>query len=364
MSAKIAFVVLGMHRSGTSSVAGTLARLGAARPRHEMEAADDNPRGFFESRLIGELNDRILEAGGSWWSDWRRFDPAGLEPSVLADFREEIAQTLRQEFDGAPTLVLKDPRLCRLGGVWSGVLESLGYRRIDLLPLRSPMEVAGSLQARNGMDVAQGLALWLRHVLDAERDTRGGARLLLPWNDFMRDWRGALAPLTALTGEPLDLSRAPEIESYLSLGLRNQVVADETLATAPENHAWATEAYACLVSAARGDGEKAALTRLDHIRDRFETASDLFGRAVAADLRRARESEGVGPSTAERADYLRSLEGLKALLDMERQTTEAMRVERDAARDAAGSAVAVAEERRRIYEERLRRSTRALIRNG
>ena len=40
---RVAYVVLGMHRSGTSSVAGTLALLGAAAPRTLMRPAEVDP---------------------------------------------------------------------------------------------------------------------------------------------------------------------------------------------------------------------------------------------------------------------------------------------------------------------------------
>ena len=365
MAKKIAYIVLGMHRSGTSSVAGALARLGAERPLTEMEAAEDNPRGFFESRPIAELNDRVLEAGGSWWADWRRFDVKRLDPETLAGFRREIMETVLAEFGGAESLALKDPRICRLGGVWSGVLEEMGYRRVNIVPLRSPLEVAGSLHARNGMPIAKGLALWLRHVLDAERDTRKSGRVLMLWNDFMKDWRTAMAPVATLAGTGgFDMRRASEIDVYLSGDLRHQNVPDEDLASAPESHAWAAEAYACLTAAARGDGTASALKRLDQIRDRFESASDLFGRAGAAEATLTRQAESSGPGQFDHADYLRSLEGLKTLLESQRSATEAMRAERDTARAQAAQAAALEAERRRVYEERLRLSIQALAERG
>jgi hypothetical protein len=84
---KAVVVVLGMHRSGTSSAAGTFIRLGAAAPRHLIAPNPGNERGFWESRVIVDLNDAILAAVGSDWRDWRRFNPEridGLEREVCA----------------------------------------------------------------------------------------------------------------------------------------------------------------------------------------------------------------------------------------------------------------------------------------
>jgi hypothetical protein len=71
-----ALLVLGMHRGGTSSIAGAMVRLGGAAPLNLLPPADDNPKGFWESSVLMSLNDQILEAGGNHWEDWRQFDPA------------------------------------------------------------------------------------------------------------------------------------------------------------------------------------------------------------------------------------------------------------------------------------------------
>jgi len=41
-----ALLILGMHRSGTSSLAGAMVRLGGAAPLNLLPPADDNPKGF------------------------------------------------------------------------------------------------------------------------------------------------------------------------------------------------------------------------------------------------------------------------------------------------------------------------------
>lgn len=375
MTQKTAIIVLGMHRSGTSSVAGVLSRLGAAAPRTPMEVAADNPRGFFESRLIGELDDRILEAGGSWWSDWRQFDPGAIPAGVLAHFRREIAETVQAEFGDAATIVLKDPRLCRLWPVWDGVLEAAGYRVVHVLPLRSPLEVAGSLKTRNDMPIAQGLALWLRHVLDAEKFSRSAERRLIRWTSFMNDWRAGAATIAEMLSPGVfNLDRAAEIDVYLSKDLRHEVVPDEALAQAAETHAWAVEAYGCLTAAADGDGVAAALKRLDQLRDRFDAASDLFGRATAAALAPPRSDAAFDPAGIQpdvdaslaaaenrHVETLKSLEGLKALMTQERAMRANESADHAEALRSLEAAVAAERERREALEERLRLSMRSLV---
>ncbi|UQV19489.1 hypothetical protein MU852_06915 [Brevundimonas albigilva] len=183
-----AIVVLGMHRSGTSSVAGALSMLGAAPPRTLMSPAQDNPRGFWESVVLADFNDRLLTAGGSRWDDPRPFDLAAV--SGVDGFAQEAAHLLRAEFDDQSLIVMKDPRVCRLFPFWGEVLEATGHDVAVVSPLRDPAEVAASLTRRNGFPPRQGLGLWLRHVLDAEAASRGRPRVFLPWSDFLADWRG------------------------------------------------------------------------------------------------------------------------------------------------------------------------------
>jgi hypothetical protein len=178
--AHAAVIVLGMHRSGTSSVAGALVRLGGKPPCHLMPAAPDNPRGFWESTVLASLDDEILAAGGSAWKDWRRFDIDRIDAAAVEALRERAEAALVAEFGRAGVPVVKDPRMCRLMSFWRPVFLKLAWTPRVVLPVRSPLEVAWSLRRRDGIGVGAGCLLWLRHVLDAEADTREarGARLV------------------------------------------------------------------------------------------------------------------------------------------------------------------------------------------
>jgi hypothetical protein len=121
-----AIVVLGMHRSGTSSVAGALVRLGGGAPAHLMDPAPCNERGFWESPLIMALNDEILEAAGSHWGDCHRFDHQRIAEPAASELRARAAATLISEFGEAAHPVVKDPRMCRLLDFWKPVFKDLG----------------------------------------------------------------------------------------------------------------------------------------------------------------------------------------------------------------------------------------------
>ena len=163
---RTAVLVLGMHRSGTSSVAGAMVRLGVVPPLNLIPPNDENPKGFWESTVIVGLNDEILAAGGSHWDDWRPFDPGRIDPALAFTLKTRARSALIREFGEASLAVVKDPRICRLIPFWSSVLQDSGWSPRAILPLRSPLEVASSLERRNGIPLGLGCLIWLRHVLD------------------------------------------------------------------------------------------------------------------------------------------------------------------------------------------------------
>jgi len=200
-----------MHRSGSSAVAGCLAQLGLAMPINLLGADVNNPMGHFEPIRIVDLNDRLLFDASTRWDDWRQVDLSRLEPERLASYKDELRALILEEYREAPIFVLKDPRLCRLAGLYLDVLQSLGVAAKVVLPVRDPAAVAGSLERRDGM--ARGFAelLWLRHVLDAERLSRGLPRAIFTYEDLLGD----PARVLSRAGEALNL-RWPAGEDGLS----------------------------------------------------------------------------------------------------------------------------------------------------
>ena len=163
-----------MHRSGTSSAAGTLVRLGAAAPQHLIAPSVDNERGFWESRVIADLNDAILAAAGSDWKDWRRFDLAKIDDVEADALRVRAKAALADEFGDVGFAVIKDPRMCRLMPFWGPVFAEAKWSVRALLPIRSPLEVGQSLNCRDGIGA--------RLRVPALATPRPGRRGRNPWH--------------------------------------------------------------------------------------------------------------------------------------------------------------------------------------
>jgi hypothetical protein len=310
-STRTAVLVLGMHRSGTSSVAGALIRLGGAAPRNLLPPQLDNPKGFWESSVLVTLNDDILAAGGSDWQDWRAFDPARIDPPARLALHARARSALADEFGDASLPIVKDPRMCRLMPFWSSVFHEADWSVRPLLQLRSPLEVALSLNRRNGVALSLGCLIWLRHVLDAEAETREMRRTVLDWEDFLGDRRDALERV----GEQLDLtwpswsdSALAEIDEFVSADLRRQKASEDDLRVHPAVNDLVRDAYAAMIELV-GDSSNGRIWRkLDAVRTRFEDAAAIFGRAMFETEEESRRLQSKG--LREREEHARQVDAI------------------------------------------------------
>jgi len=224
----IAAVVLGMHRSGTSALAGVLKLQGFATPQTVLPASPANERGFWESERINALNDGLFADLGSSWHGVDALALGGLGSRRLRSAHKEIEATLAGEFEEGARPLIKDPRLCRLLPLWQPLLSKLCRQIVYPIVVRNPVEVARSLAERNDFDLDLGYLLWARYYLDAEYYTRNSPRVLVTYDGLMRDWRATRDAIAALGVELVwDSVADAAVDEYLSETLRHHRTADD-----------------------------------------------------------------------------------------------------------------------------------------
>ena len=305
--------VLGMHRSGTSSAAGALVRLGGTAPKHLIAPNADNPKGYLESSVIIDLNDAVLAAGGSDWKDWRKFDLDKIDALKAGALHSRAKAALAGEFGDVGLAVMKDPRMCRLMPFWSQVFDEAKWSAKALLPIRSPLEVGWSLARRDGLSPAYGCLLWLRHVLDAEGETRGMPRAVLDWRQLLGNGRNTLAQASEQLGLIWPYwgeGALADIDQFVSAELRHQRASEADLGAYPWVSDLARRTYAAMMDLVQDPGDGRVLRILDDLRAGFETASAIFDLPMTEardDVRRVRaeaaaEIARVGAAVACAAD--------------------------------------------------------------
>ncbi|KQS53918.1 hypothetical protein ASG17_13255 [Brevundimonas sp. Leaf363] len=227
-------IVLGMHRSGTSALTSTLAGLGYALPRDVMAGAPDNPRGFFEPRSVARLNERILQSLGGSWDQTGPFvvrrktlaDSARrIADHVEATFLHETCSVLARTFPRDRSIVIKDPRIALLTPLWRSALQALGYDPVLVHIHRPPIEVAASLQARNGFTISQGLRTWQTYVMSILRTAQTTPVHTLSFDQLLADPTQTLEGLTYGLGRTVEPTALQQAAALLAPEDRHQTAA-------------------------------------------------------------------------------------------------------------------------------------------
>ena len=144
-----AIIILGMHRSGTSCLTGSLQEAGLQLGEVNQKNRD-NEKGNRENVAIMELNNAVLASAGASWDK----PPPG--PVVWRDdhkiWRKHLIKAVAQE----PVWGFKDPRTLFTFDGWR---EALPDARL-IATFRDPIAVAQSLNKRNEFPLERGLELW------------------------------------------------------------------------------------------------------------------------------------------------------------------------------------------------------------
>ena len=129
---RTALMVLGMHRSGTSALAGVLSHMGADLPNNLMAPTEMNAKGFFESQKMMLLNDDLLASAGLAWHSLQRFPQDWFESPKASEYLVKATSVLKEEFGGSHLFLMKDPRICKLLPLWHQALEEVGCRPLHV----------------------------------------------------------------------------------------------------------------------------------------------------------------------------------------------------------------------------------------
>lgn len=228
---RVALVILGVYRSGTSAAARALNLCGAALPERVIAPRlGINPKGFWEAEAVTDLDVRLMHQLGA---DWNTIDVAVPRDGPLVDeFVGQARELLAREYGDAGLILIKDPRISMLAPLWHRTLVASGYRPAYLVAVRHPLEVARSFEGQGDMPLAAGLVLWHAYMQRVETFAAGvdADVAWLRYTALLNDWRQALRRIGARLGVTLDTtSRAHDVDAFLEPGMRNYRADDTAL---------------------------------------------------------------------------------------------------------------------------------------
>lgn len=148
--------VLGMHRSGTSCLAGAIQEAGLFAGTVQQWNSD-NLKGNRENLAIMMLNNVVLENNQSTWDS---------PPETLrwnAQHQAQRDQILKQMGHQSLAWIFKDPRTLLTLPFWQEGMNNLHQPLQFVGTFRHPAKVALSLYQRSQMPLQKGIQLWLHY---------------------------------------------------------------------------------------------------------------------------------------------------------------------------------------------------------
>lgn len=289
---KVLFVA-GAGRSGTSTLAGIVSKLGMHVPLPEVPPDDSNPRGFSEPQWAVDTHDewlaeahvQVSDARPSAWFETGRI--ATREPA-----RIRVSEWLEPHFEVHPELVVKDPRLSWFLGLWRVAAIRTDATPVFATMLRPPAEVVGSKQKyyANKLGSAHLAASWVNMLLHTERATRDSApvgdttgRVFVRYGDLLTDW----VKTTMAMGEALDLAsivharsdQIREVHRFIDPNLRRVSQTLDDLGLPARLHEVTAETWESLNRLAEPGGDTPAEHAvMDQLRDAY---TELYEEAEA-----------------------------------------------------------------------------------
>lgn len=244
-----------------------------------MVGRAENILGHWESEVICAFNDRLLERIGSAWNDWLPISLAWQDmPRYQPDVNSAV-KVLQQEFENSSLFVFKDPRLCRLARFWTEAVRRYDAEPYFVIPIRNPVEVAQSLEQRSKLNSTYGQLLWLRHVLDAEQETRNERRFFLSYSALLQDWK----PVFSRMQENLGLqfpnhfeAIAHDVSDFLRVDLRHNINDDDAFMGDFNVVIWVRRVYQIMLKWSEQGENSEDYKELDTIFRSFNESSSLL----------------------------------------------------------------------------------------
>ena len=190
--------ILGMHRSGTSLITRllNLSGLYLGPPDRMLPPSEDNPAGYWEHRDMMAINEALFERLGISWQDVSTLSPGWHSSPDLEPLRQRVRDLIQRDFPDNQLWGWKDPRNCITLPFWQELIPQMAY----VICMRNPLDVAYSLEKRDGLPLEQSLKLWTKHTALALLHTTGKPRVISFYEDYFENWESELVWLAESLG--------------------------------------------------------------------------------------------------------------------------------------------------------------------
>ena len=180
------YVILGMHRSGTSALTLGLNILGIDIGNKLLPPGPDNPKGYGEDIDILNLNEEMLDHLGLKWNSLGFIKDLDIE-ILLRNYFFKGVDLFKGKISNHINFGFKDPRTAKLLPFWNKVFEYCNLDPFFIITSRNPISISASLQKRNNIDEAISFILYYEHVIYSLIHTKNYKRILLDYDEVLKE---------------------------------------------------------------------------------------------------------------------------------------------------------------------------------
>lgn len=221
-----AICILGMHRSGTSTITRAINFLGAylGEEKDLIAPADDNPEGFWERADVVALHDRIFAQFMRTTSTVAPLPTNWHKSPEIQPFKEELRALIQNHFSNNVFWAWKDPRTCLTFDLWKDLLMEMDIELSVVFMVRNPLDVANSLKKRNEIPTEKSLGFWFGHNIMALHSCLDVKKVFVSYDCLLDNWKHELQRCSEALGIhwPIDeLTLNNKMNSFLKPYLRH-----------------------------------------------------------------------------------------------------------------------------------------------
>ncbi len=183
---KTAILIAGMHRSGTSALAGSLVKAGINPGYTLLFRTQDNQKGYYENTEVYNLNEFILKEHGYRWDSLDLLEWS-IDKDTILQYETTILELLQREFEAEPNILIKDPRLSFLLPIWINALTKSNYRPVIIIQVREVHDIVKSLVRRNKFTTFKASLLLIHHLLASSFNSLKTPIFQTSFEDLLKD---------------------------------------------------------------------------------------------------------------------------------------------------------------------------------
>ncbi len=216
-------VVLGMHRSGTSTVSRALKVFGVELGDNLMSPVEnENAKGYWEDRDVFTLNVEILDALNTTWHSFTTIQPDDLIFLDKKGFLQRGIELIHSKMVDVPIFGFKDPRLAILLPFWQQVFDKCNLNVEYVIAIRNPLSVAKSLAKRDGFEFEKSYYLWANHLLCSLEIIEKNRFVIIDYDRLMEAPENELSRLSMKLNLPVNLDEQEKFKvEFLDSKLRH-----------------------------------------------------------------------------------------------------------------------------------------------